>query len=116
MNRGFRRIVGLFAAYVMGLQALLLPLSVAAGGVFGPVLCSAHVSVGNAPSPFGQDNGCTCAACGMQCGAHSLAAPPQTVIAFGLLGAGSLLPPPTMAPAPRPAWRSPQRARAPPAA
>ena len=117
MNRSLsRRIVALAAAYVIGLQALLLPLSVA-DRAFATVFCSAHASVGNAQAPTGQDNGCPCAAgCGMQCGVHALAAPPQTVIAFGSLGAARLLAPPAIAPAPRPAWYSPQLARAPPAA
>jgi hypothetical protein len=119
MNRASqsRRIVALVAAYFIGLQALLLPLSVAAGGVFTIVLCSAGASVGNAQGPLGHDNGCPCAAgCGMQCGAHALAGPPQTVIALASPGAVSLLPPPTIDAAPRLTLRRPQLARAPPAA
>jgi hypothetical protein len=109
-----RRIVALAAAYVIGLQALLLPLSVAAGGVLVP-LCSGQASVGNAQGPVGHDNGCPCAAgCGMQCGAHALAGPPQTVIAFGAFSAASLLPPPAIDAPPRLAVRNPQLARAPP--
>ncbi len=112
-----RRIVALAAAYVIGLQALLLPLSVAAGGVFSPVLCAAGASVGSAQSPLGHDNGCPCAAgCGMQCGAHALAVPPRTVIAFALAGASKPLPLPAIDAAPRAALRNPQLARAPPAA
>jgi hypothetical protein len=111
-----RRIIALAAAYVIGLQALLLPLSVAAGG-FALVLCSAQVSVGSAQGPLGHDNGCPCAAgCGMQCGAHALAGPPQTVIALASPGAASLLPPPAIEAPPRLHLRSPQLARAPPAA
>jgi hypothetical protein len=116
MNRTARRIVALAAAYVIGLQALLLPLSVAAGG-FSLVLCSAQTSVGNAQSPVGHDNGCPCAAgCGMQCGAHALASPPQTVIALTLPRAAGLLLPPPIDAVPRPHLRGPQLARAPPAA
>ena len=111
-----RRIVALAAAYVIGLQALLLPLSVA-GGAFATVLCSAHASVGNAPSPLGHDTGCPCAdGCGMQCGVHALAGPPQVVIAYGSFGAARALPSPAIAPAPLSASHSPQLARAPPAA
>ncbi len=111
-----RRIVALAAAYVIGLQALLLPLSVAAGGFLTP-LCSGQLSVGNAQVPGSHDNGCPCAAgCGMQCGVHALAGPPQTVIAFGTLGTASRLAPPRIEPAPRPAWHTPRLARAPPAA
>jgi hypothetical protein len=112
-----RRIVALAAAYVIGLQALLLPLSVAAGGVFGPVLCSAHASVGNAQTPIDRDNGCPCAAgCGMQCGVHALAGPPHAVIAFGLARVAGTMPLPAVDVAPRPALHRPQLARGPPAA
>ncbi len=110
-----RKIVALAAAYVIGLQALLLPLSVATGGAFDFVLCTAHATVGSAQAPAGQDNGCPCAAgCGMQCSVHALAAPPQSVLAYGSFGAAALLPPPAIEPAPRPAWHKPQLARAPP--
>jgi len=118
MTRGkaTRRIVALAAAYVIGLQALLLPLSVAAGGLLTP-LCSGQLSVGKAQGPLGQDNGCPCAAgCGMQCGVHALAGPPQTAIAFGAFGNASRLAPPAIEAAPRLALRGPQLARAPPAA
>jgi hypothetical protein len=117
MHRNLSRwIVALAAAYVIGLQALLLPLSVASGA-FATVFCSAYTSVGNVQAPFTNDNGCPCAAgCGMQCGGHALTGPSQTVIAFVSLDTGSLLPPPTIEPAPNLAWHSPQLARAPPSA
>jgi hypothetical protein len=111
-----RRIVALAAAYVIGLQALLLPLSVAAGGMFVP-LCSGQASVGTAQTPLGHDNGCPCAAgCGMQCGVHALAGPPANVIAFGAFGVASQLPPLAIVAAPPAAEHRPQLARAPPAA
>jgi hypothetical protein len=84
MNRRPRtlRIVALLAAYVVGLQALLLPLSVAAGGALGFTICSSVASVGSPQAPAGHDTGCPCAAgCGMQCGIHALAPPPQVAIA-----------------------------------
>ncbi len=111
-----RRIVALVAAYVIGLQAMLLPLSVAAGGLFTP-LCSGQASVGTAQTPLGHDNGCPCAAgCGMQCGVHALAGPPATVIAFGTFGVANLVPPPAIVAVPPAATHRPQLARAPPAA
>jgi len=118
MNRTRRRLIALAAAYVMGLQALLLPLSVAVGGAFTNVLCSAQQSVGNSQAPIGHNTGCPCAAgCGMQCcAAYALAGPPRTVIVFGLSAAGDLLPAPAVDAAPRPAARHPQLARAPPVA
>jgi len=112
-----RKIVALAAAYVIGLQALLLPLSVAAGGAFDLVLCTAHATVGNAQAPAGQDNGCPCAAgCGMQCSVHALAGPPRSTVAYASFGAATLLPLPAIEPAPRPACHSPRLARAPPPA
>jgi hypothetical protein len=84
MNRRPRtlRIIALLAAYVMGLQALLLPLSVAAGGSLSFTICSSVASVGSPQAPADHDTGCPCAAgCGMQCGAHALAPPPEVAIA-----------------------------------
>jgi hypothetical protein len=63
-----RRLIALAAAYVIALQALLLPLSVAAGGAFDFSLCTAVTSADRPSSPAGYDSGCPCAAgCGMQC-------------------------------------------------
>ena len=55
-----RRVIALIAAYVVTLQALLLPLSVAAGP-FKSSLCTAATSVNGSPSPAGHDSGCACA-------------------------------------------------------
>src|SRR5664279_118193 len=84
-SRCSRRIIALIAAYVVALQALLLPLSVAAGSPFESSLCAAAASVDHAPSPAGHDGGCPCAAgCGMQCCLQTFVSPPQTMVAFGL--------------------------------
>ena len=73
-----RRIFALLAAYVVALQALLLPLSVATANPFQANLCS-EASNG---SPVRHDTGCPCAAgCGMQCHMPALAGPPQLVVA-----------------------------------
>jgi hypothetical protein len=112
-----RRIIALAAAYLVALQALLLPLSVAAGVAPDFSLCAAAASVASPQSDAGHPTGCPCAAgCGMQCCVHALTGPPQTLIALGLTQAGALLPPPAIDPVIRAAVRSPQLARAPPAA
>ena len=112
-----RRIVALAAAYVLALQALLLPLSLAAGGALTQVLCSGQQSVGNIQAPIGHDTGCPCAAgCGMQCAMHAAGAPPQSVLALASFGSVCLPSPPAVEQAERPTARRPQLARAPPAA
>jgi len=112
-----RRLVALAAAYVVALQALLLPLSVAAGGAFDSSLCTAAMSVDGSPSPAGHDTGCPCAAgCGTQCCMQTLAGPPPVMVAFGLTRAIAMPPAPAIEPVIRLADRSPQVPRAPPAA
>ena len=72
-----RRLIALLAAYVVALQALLLPLTVAAGAAFDGSLCAAAASASVPAAPVSHDNGCACAAgCGMQCCAQTLAGPP----------------------------------------
>ncbi len=84
-----RPIIALAAAYLIALQALLLPLSVAAGGALPFNLCSAHESAASPQGPTGHSTGCPCAAgCGMQCCVHALAAPPQNPILLAARGAG----------------------------
>ncbi len=119
MNERFqsRRLVALAAAYVVALQALLLPLSVAAGDAFDSSLCTAATSVDGSPSPAGHDTGCACAAgCGMQCCVQTLASPPPVTVALGRTRAIAMTPTPAIAPIIRLAERSPQVPRAPPAA
>ena len=67
------RFIALFAAYVVALQALLLPLSVAVGGTLDLTPCAAATSAGSTQTPASHQTGCPCAAgCGMQCCVHAL--------------------------------------------
>lgn len=111
-----RRIVALFAAYVVALQALLLPLSVAAGGPLDASLCTAAASAEGSPSPASHQTGCPCAAgCGMQCCMQALASPPQFAVALGQTRISAMTTAPAFEPVIRLAMRSPQVPRAPPA-
>jgi hypothetical protein len=111
-----RRWIALIAAYVVALQAVLLPLSVAAAGPFASSPCSAHTTNNGAPSPADGQSGCPCAGgCGMLCCAHAVLAPEPVVIVVAARVFGP-------APAPRlrplsvvrtPDWR-PQAPRGPP--
>jgi hypothetical protein len=112
-----RRVIALAAAYVVALQALLLPLSVAAGSPFDSSLCAAAASVDHAPVPAGHDGGCPCAAgCGTQCCAQAFVGPPQVTVTLGLTRAIAMTPAPAIEPVVRVADRGPQVPRAPPAA
>jgi len=109
-----RRIVALVAAYVVALQALLLPLSVATAAPFSDSLCTASTA-GSQPAGRHQ-TGCPCAAgCGMQCCGLALIGPPQVVIAVALTQGLMLTPAPALEPVVRPAGKGPQIPRAPPA-
>ncbi len=110
-----RRVIALIAAYVVTLQALLLPLSVAAGP-FKSSLCTAATSVNGSPSPAGHDSGCACAAgCGTQCCVQILAGPAVVAVTLDLTRAIAVTPTPAIEPIVRVADRSPQIPRAPPA-
>jgi len=112
-----RRVIALAAAYVIALQALLLPLSVAAGGPFESSLCAAAAPVDGSPSPAGHDSGCPCAAgCGTQCCVQTLAGPAVATVTFDLTRSIAMAPAPAIEPIVRAADRSPQVPRAPPAA
>ena len=112
-----RRLIALAAAYVVALQALLLPLSVAAGGPFAGSLCASAVAADGssrrwvttkaAPAP-------PVAAC--SAARRRFAGPPQVVAAFGVARFVTLTPPPAFALVVRLTARSPQIPRAPPAA
>ena len=67
--------IAVAAAYLVALQALILPLSLpAAAAAYAGGLCVTTLD-GSAPPPAGQDHGCPCAAsCGMQCHAPALGA------------------------------------------
>jgi hypothetical protein len=111
------RLVALAAAYVIALQALLLPLSVAAGSAFDVSLCTAVASGDGSSPPTGHDTGCPCAAgCGMPCCLQALANPPPVEAALDQRGTVAMTPAPALSPVSRPADRSPQIPRAPPAA
>lgn len=70
-----RRLIALFAAYVVALQAFLLPLTVAAFAAPESVLCTTAGET--APQPTNHDTGCACAAgCGLHCSAPALMGPP----------------------------------------
>jgi hypothetical protein len=112
-----QRIIALIAAYVVALQALLLPLSVAAGSPFTTSLCAAAASADGAPSPSNHDSGCPCAAgCGMQCCAQTFVGPTQITLARGVTRAVTMTPALVLEPVVRLADRSPQIPRAPPVA
>jgi hypothetical protein len=112
-----RHVIALAAAYVVALQALLLPLSVAAGSPFHSSLCAAAASTDSSRQPTGHDGGCPCAAgCGTQCCVQLLAVPPQVVIILAPTRVTAMTPPRAIEPVTRPADRSPQIPRAPPAA
>ncbi len=117
MNKALRprRVIALIAAYTVALQALFLPLSMAAGGAPEASLCLSVASYGM-PASASHAVGWPCAAgCGMQCCVHALAGPPQTVLVLALSSAGNLLAPLTLAPMAQSSRHGPQLARAPPA-
>jgi drug/metabolite transporter (DMT)-like permease len=88
-----RHFIALFAAYVVALQALLLPLSLGVGGTLGAGLCAAAQSVENSSLPAGDTSGCPCAAgCGMPCCIHALGGPPQTATVFVALQSAAAAP------------------------
>jgi hypothetical protein len=109
--------IALAAAYVIVLQALLLPLSIVAGGPFGSSLCVTSTSVEGQPTPASHDSGCPCAAgCGTQCCVQSLAGPPQFTFAPVLSRVIATATAPAVSPAIRLVDRRPQIPRAPPTA
>jgi hypothetical protein len=115
-----RRLIALLAAYVVALQALLLPLTVAAGAAFDQGLCVSAAS-GGAPSPTkspaSHDTGCACAAgCGMQCHAPALAGAPSIAFVAYPLPVSIIAPAQPITAVILPASRTPLVARAPPVA
>jgi len=107
------RIVALAAAYVVALQALLLPLSVAAGN---PIVSSLCATTADSSQPASHENGCPCAAgCGMQCHGEGLAGPPQAIVTLALSNSPAAIFAPAFEPVVQPAVRGPQIPRAPPA-
>lgn len=112
-----RRLVALAAAYVIALQVLLLPLSVAAGSAFDFSPCTAATLADGPPAPGGHDTGCPCVAnCGMLCCMPVLAVPPPDLAALDQTGAVAMTPALALSPVIRSTDRSPQIPRGPPAA
>lgn len=109
-----RRLIALFAAYVVALQGFLLPLTMAAFAAPESVLCTTAGETNRQPS--GPDSGCACAAgCGTQCCAPSLAPPPvHSDAAIRLTAAAVLAPPLAILIASRAPDRNPHSPRAPP--
>ena len=110
-----RRMVVLAAAYVIVLQALLLPLAVAAGSPYTSIICKSLAD--NTQVPTHHESGCPCAAgCGLHCGTHVLAAAPPIMLAPALTQGYALLEKPVLVPVIRKGLRRPQNPRAPPVA
>ena len=107
-----RPVVALIAAYVVALQALLLPFSVAAAGPLFAVLCSGSVSDQSPAAPA--DHSAACSGCGMQCGSVAALPPPEPDLArvAGRIFTGHRAPALVAAIAATP--RGPQIPRAPP--
>ena len=112
-----RRMIGLLAAYLVALQALILPVSMPPTAALAGSLCLTEGTGSPAQHPAGHDHGCPCCAgCGMQCGAPALAdAPPALPEPPQVVVAAAAVPAPFAAP-PRPAGRTPQIPRGPPIA
>jgi len=108
-----RPVLSLLAAYVIVLQALLLPMTVATTAAFDGSLCATAA----AGHPAGDQPGCPCSAgCGMQCCVQTLAAPPPVSAFVVELPRGEILSLPQSLAAGYFAHERPQTARAPPAA
>lgn len=107
--------VALLAAYLVALQALLLPSLVAAGAPIASDICATSADGSHAPG--GHETGCPCAAgCGMQCCAQALAGPAPIGLALALPRSSVIALTPAIEAAFQPAYKGPQNPRAPPAA
>ena len=90
-----RRMIALLAAYVVVLQALLLPLSVAAGVPYASSICAASAEGSHAPGSH--ESNCPCAAGGgMQCCMQALTGAPPLVTGQALVYARVDVPAPAM--------------------
>jgi len=110
------RLIGLLAAYLVALQALILPLSLPP--TFAGTLCLTDATSGPAHDPADHTRGCpSCAGCGLLCHTPILAggAAGAPIDAPQLRVAAALVPTPLEAARP-PATRTPQIPRGPPAA
>jgi hypothetical protein len=109
------RLIGLLAAYLVALQALVLPLSMAPTAAFAGSLCLTEQADGPAQHPVGHDQGCPCCAgCGLQCHVPVLgeAVAPVAVAPQLQVAAAVMLAP--LQVASRAAVRTPQIPRGPP--
>lgn len=114
--RRFReRLIGLLAAYLVALQALVLPLSMPA--TFAGTLCITEPSGDPAQQPVDHDHGCPCCAgCGMLCHVPALAGAGTVTVPAPQLRLAALLEPAPFEAAPRIAARIAQMPRGPPSA
>jgi hypothetical protein len=109
-----RRLIALLAAYVVALQALLLPLTVAAHPIVGDSLCSS-ATADDGRGSAGHDSGCACAAgCGMQCHAPALADAPAVALTVRYARVSKIAPARLIGDVVWPSRRTPLMARAPP--
>lgn len=109
-----RRLIALLAAYVVVLQALLLPLTVAAHSIVGDSLCSS-ATADDGRGPAGHDTGCACAAgCGMQCHTPALADAPAVALTVRYARVSKIAPTRLIGAVVCPSRRTPLMARAPP--
>jgi len=111
------RVLALAAAYVVVLQALLLPLTVAAthARAADSMLCMNSVPADGEPAAPNQ--GCGCAAgCGMHCGTSAMGTPPDGFVFKIRLSAQAAAPSSPPEAAARTAGKQPQNPRAPPSA
>lgn len=115
-----RRIVALASAYVVALQLVMLPLTVAASNPLSSQLCSqlAASTSDRAPAAPAQANVvCACASgCGMQCCASTLVGPASAVTAIDRTPFAILAPRVIVGISGFMSWRGPQNPRAPPQA
>ncbi len=103
--------IAFVAACVVALQALLLPLSVAAAGPFDTAICVSHLDNSAPVTP----SGCPCAAgCGMPCCVHALATPAPVVTGAAQPYAAAMVPEARLDGVVRLVSRNPQIPRAPP--
>lgn len=108
------RILALIAAYLVALQALLLPLTVAAGAAYDSSLCVTVQAPDDTPSRH--DTGCACAAgCGMQCHSLALAPPLAAGLADPMPQFSAFVAPALIVAVVKSTGHSPPMARAPPA-
>jgi hypothetical protein len=110
-----RSLIALAAAYLVALQALILPLSLpATAAVAGGLCLTAH----EGPAPAGQEQGCPCAAgCGMQCHAPALGpAPSAAAVPTRALRVAAVLAPTRLVQTPAQPSRGRPMPRGPPAA